>query len=107
MKNRTIITVILATFLTTDMMLSTAIAAPKNCASKYVSAIGSSTGDVVKLRISRAKRRAASDWEETVAGRHSVRYSDFEKAYNPFFSCRLNAFGGTTCIVTALPCDDS
>jgi hypothetical protein len=50
---------------------------------------------------------AAIDWEETVAGRHAVRYSDFEKAYNPFFSCRLNAFGGTTCIVTALPCDDS
>lgn len=106
MNNRTIITVTLITLLTTNIMSSTAVAAPKNCTSKYVSAIGSASGEDAKLRVSRAKRKAASDWEETVAGRYPVRYSDFEKAYNPFFSCRLNAFGGTTCVVTALPCDD-
>ena len=107
MKNTVINTLTIATLIFLGMTFNTVEAAPKNCKSKYVSEVGSASGEVEIIREKKAKNKAAEAWQEKVAERHSSHYSDFKNAYNPFFSCRTNAFGGTTCIVTALPCNNS
>ena len=107
MKKTAINTLTIATLIIVGMTFNVVEAAPKNCQSKYVSEVGSASGEVEATRVKRAKNKAAEAWQEKVAKRHSSHYSDFKNAYNPFFSCRTNAFGGTTCIVTALPCNHS
>jgi hypothetical protein len=106
MNNTAIITLTTVTLLTVGISLNTVEAAPDGCLSKYVSEVGGAAGEIEETRVKRAKHKATKAWQEKVAKRHSKRYSNFENAYNAFFSCRLNAFGGTTCIVTALPCSD-
>lgn len=102
MKNATIITMTLATLLTTGMMAGNASAA--ECKSFSVKAAGSSAGAIAKFRKRRAERRARSSWETFVAKQYGTRFSNISAAKNVRTSCGLNSRGNTKCTVTATAC---
>jgi len=121
MKNATIITMTIATLLSTVMLSGTAAAA-QQCAARVTVGGVAAAGAFAGARERRATRRAKRAWEAYITGQsgpsilssftstnHSSfglgsRFADLDNAKNVVVNCKGEGRGLTRCTVTATPC---